>query len=264
MSSKFVYTPPAHKVLFIWGDAGSATGKYRLASKANLNKYIEVNVIQVVKKALNFYVSLSDRGNARFSRKAAEACAKFVRDQIRANAYSSMVPKISSDWAARKRHLKLAHQVGMATEQMVRNIVHFRTNIRDHALAETKHTGWVVGINQKADYSKDDETINRISHDIDLAKGRKLRANRTKRAAASDGKYNRSSADFQNAKLYWLEHGRSGTGSGTKKRKMQPPRPIYTKAVEDFIRTRFNFEDFVGQLKFDNRGHLSFKFKHHR
>ena len=261
MSTQYLTTPPAHMPLFIWGDAGAASGKYTLRTNRTFYDTVNVYVTKHFTDVYNHYVSLSDRGNARFSKSAAEACAKFVRDRIRQNAYASMVPALSKKWAATKNRLKLAHQVGMATEQMVENISAFRTNIKDATFSETRHTGYVVGINQKADFSKEDSTVNRI-----LSKKAEKRSTKLRKGYQTQVKGKsvyRLGSDFLNAKLYWLEHGKKVKGHKGAVSK-QPPRPIFTKAVEDFIKTKFDAEDFIGQLKIGSSGKLEFKFKAHR
>jgi hypothetical protein len=251
--------------LMMWGNAGAKTGKYNLEARySNFGKYTQVNVIQLLTNTLNYYVSISDRGNARFSKTAAEACAKFVRKQIRANAYKSMVPALTKKWAKTKSRLKLAHQTGMATEHLVRNITAFRTNIKDHAFKETRHTGYVVGVNQMADFTRDADKVpkmpKRKSYRPDYYKAKVLNKKKNK---VKEVQIWRLGSDFLNAKLYWLEHGFTGKGhKGVSFR--VPPRPIFTKAVEDFIRKFKGGEDFVGQLKMGSRGTLEFKFKAHR
>ena len=261
MSSQYLTTPPAHMPLFVWGDAGAASGKYALRTNRTFYDVVNDYVTKHFTAVYNHYVSLSDRGNARFSRSAAEACAKFVRDRIRQNAYASMVPALSKKWAATKNRLKLAHQVGMATEQMIENISAFRTNISDKTFSETRHTGYVVGINQKADYSEEDSIINKVLSKKSNEKSKKLR--KCYQTTVKKKSVYRLGSDFLNAKLYWLEHGKKVKGHNGAFSK-QPPRPIFTKAVEDFIRTKFDAEDFVGQLKIGSGGKLEFKFKAHR
>ena len=254
--TKYLTAPPAHAALFNWGNAGAKSGTYSLKAIYGFENYVLVTVKQL-EKARNYYVSISDRGNARFSKTAAEDCAKWVKKRIRQNAYSSMVPALSRKWAGRKSSLKLAHQVGMATEQLVDNITAFRSNLSGFGFKETKHTGFIVGINEKADYAKDPEKMTK------LTKKHINNANKIRKVKRGKSKYNRFGSDFLNAKLYWLEHGKIGTGfNGAKYR--QPPRPIYTKAVQDFIAKFKGAEDFIGQLKMNSKGHLEFKFKAHR
>ena len=257
MSTNYITTPPAHAALMVWGNAGAKSGVYSLKAKYGFENYVLV-VVKQLELSRNYYVSISDRGNARFSQKAAEDCVKFVRNRIRQNAYASMVPALTRRWAQRKKALQLAHQVGMATEQMVNNITAFRSNLSNHAFKETKHTGFVVGINKNADFSLNPEKLTQLTNK-QLKSGKKLRKK-------SSSKYNRYSSDFLNAKLYWLEHGRIGKGHNGVTYKV-PPRPIFTKAVEEFIRTKFakqGGKDFIGQLKVNSKGHLEFKFKAHK
>lgn len=278
----YLVTPPAHLPLMSWGNAKATTGTYSL--KANyggvgrngqiFENYILVNVIKVIKDSADYYVSISNRGNARFSKQAAEACAKYVRNKIRSSAYKSMVPALTQKWSKRKKAVGLAHQIGMATGQLVDNITAFRTNIQGHALEETRHTGYVVGINQKADFSRDPEkvTVLKASH---LKRGRRIYKSdhmtvhsvNEKKKQVKKHKIYRYGSEFLNAKLWWLEHGRQGIGyKGAIFN--QPPRPIYTKAVEDFIREEFKHDEaaknFAGQLKIGWKGTLEFKFKAHR
>lgn len=253
----YITTPPAHLPLMAWGNAGAKSDTYSLKAKYGFENYILVTVKQL-KLFSDYYVSISDRGNARFSKTAAEDCVKYVRNRIRQNAYASMVPALSKKWADRKKALGLSYQVGMATEHMLKNITSFRTNLSGHAFKETKHTGYVVGINQKADFSIDPEKVTNLSNRT-LSKARKLR--KTKK-----DKYNRFSSEFLNAKLYWLEHGKTGRGyRGATYR--QPPRPIFTKAIEEFVKYKFSKvggKDFIGQLKVNSSGYLEFKFKAHK
>jgi hypothetical protein len=77
-----------------WGNAGAKSGTYSLKAKYGFENYILVTVKQL-KLFRDYYVSISDRGNARFSKTAAEDCVKYVRNRIRQNAYASMVPTSS-------------------------------------------------------------------------------------------------------------------------------------------------------------------------
>jgi len=267
MSENYIIAPPAHAPLFMWGNAKATTGTYSLKANYGFENFVLVNVVKLLNEAKTAYVSISDRGNARFSKKAAEDCVKFVRKRIRAGVYSSMVPALSPAWVKKKKALGLAHQVGMATELLLSNISAFRTNIKGHAFTETGHTGFVVGVNQKADFSKDKPTVLQkksmsLSKKIYKKEKVSVTAFNKKTNATRKKKYSRYSSEFLNAKLYWLEHGRTGTGfNGVSFR--QPPRPVYTKAIEEFIRREFKAEDFIGQLKMGSRG-LEFKFKAHR
>lgn len=267
MSTNYIIAPPAHAQLMMWGNAKATTGTYSLKAAYGFENYVLVNVVKVIKDSLDYYVSISDRGNARFSKKAAEECVKFVRRRIRAGTYSSMVPALSPAWVKKKKALGLAHQVGMATELLLSNISAFRTNITGHAFSETGHVGYVVGVNQKADFSKDKPTVlNKKSMDLSKKAYRKenvkVSAFNKKTGSIKKKKVSRYTSEFLNAKLYWLEHGRAGTGfNGVSFR--QPPRPVYTKAIEEFIRREFKAKDFIGQLKMGSKG-LEFKFKAHR
>ena len=255
MSDYKLTTPPAHRPLFLWGDAGSKTGKYRLKTRYGSRESFKDIFVEKIQKYNNFYVSISDRGTARFSQSAAKACAVFVQKKIRANAYASMVPALSKKWAARKKKLGLAHQVGMATEQLVNNITAFRTNISNASFKETKHTGFVVGVNLGAEAKGDVLTDSQLAkHDL-LNPGKKRRKKKRK----TEGLY-RFGSDFLNAKLWWLEHGKKNRGHG-RATGVKVPRPVYTKAIEEFIRSKFA-KDFAGQLVNESvSGKLAFKYK---
>lgn len=259
MSDYKLTTPPAHRPLFLWGDAGAKTGKYRLKTRYGSRESFKDIFVEKIQKYNNFYVSISDRGTARFSQSAAKACAVFVQKKIRANAYASMVPALSKKWAARKKKLGLAHQVGMATEQLVNNITAFRTNISDKSFKETKHTGYVVGVNQIAD--REDDVISKKSEKkYDLLYPGKKKRKKGEKDTRKTKNLHRWGSDFLNAKLWWLEHGKKNRGHG-RATGVKVPRPVYTKAVEEFIRSEFS-KDFVGQLIKDSvSGKLAFKYK---
>lgn len=92
---------------------------------------VNVKGIKELKRYLtnkhNYYVGVSDQGGARFSKRAAAAFVTYVRNAFLTGKYENQVPALKPKYAAEKAELYPGKPIGVASEDMVSNIVHFRS-----------------------------------------------------------------------------------------------------------------------------------------
>ncbi|MFP4448501.1 MAG: hypothetical protein ACOCZ4_00345 [Bacteroidota bacterium] len=98
--------------------------------------------VRFLTEVKNYYVDVSDQGNARFSKSAASAFATYVRNAFITGKYEQQVPVLSSAYAKRKQGQYPGKPKGMRKDDMVNAITFFRSRVGGDS---TRH-GHVVGI----------------------------------------------------------------------------------------------------------------------
>ena len=219
----------SHAHLFAWSPkAKSSTGAYHVLDNI-LNKHVTFLVTKI-EKTRNFYVSLSDKGTARFSKQAAMECARFVQLARKRDAYRSRVQELSKSWVDYKKSHGLYPQIGVASGSVANSIQAFRSNVRTQ-YGQTKK-GWVVGVNPQLD---DDSTLKQV---FKPATDGLFKKNRVKKLA--DYLHPKTIG----ARLYSIEHGKK---MGKRRTGTVPARPVYSYAIQQFIKLNFT-KDFIGKV----------------
>ncbi len=107
---------------------------------------IDARGIKTLKRYLtdlrNFYIDISDQGNARLSEKAAIEFTTYVRNAFLTGKYQSRVPALDKAYAAKKQRMFPSRPIGIRTGETIGGLTHFRSRVG----GDPTKKGYVVGL----------------------------------------------------------------------------------------------------------------------
>ena len=207
-----------HATLFYWSDTFDKTKTVSSLNQKTLDQLSKKVGDIIIKKGKDFIYTANVEGSPvyRFNERVAKACAEYVREAIVSNKYASRVPALKETTITKKKVIKMPvwskgpRHIGVSTGKMIDEIRHFRTNLS----GETRHTGFVVGIPMSADAPVHTQGNKKQKSQLFLKnKGR-------------NSYINKGAIILSHDKMFFLERGNT----------YQPKRPIYSLAVNDFLR----------------------------